>query len=66
VIVGEGTGFEQVLVGTPADSVAGSETRWVRVVAPTGDGRFTLHAIERSVDGMPLPDAAPLHFRKIR
>jgi uncharacterized protein (TIGR02246 family) len=66
VIVGEGTGFEQLLVGTPADAVAGSETRWVRVVAPTGDGRFTLHAIERSVDGVPLPDAAPLPFRKIR
>ena len=66
VIVGEGTGFEQLLVGTPADSVAGSEARWVRVVAPTGDGRFTLHAIERSIDGVLMPDAAPLHFRKIR
>lgn len=66
VIVAAGTGFEQLLVGTPADSAAGSEARWVRVVAPTGDGRFTLHAIERSIDGVPLPDADPLHFRKIR
>ena len=66
VIVGEGTGFEQLLVGTPADSVPGGEARWVRVVAPTGDGRFTLHAIERSIDGVPMPDAVPLHFRKIR
>lgn len=66
VIVSEGLGFEQLLVGTPADAVAGSRARWVRLAAPTGDGRFTLHAIERSVDGTPLPDGPPLHFRRIR
>ena len=66
VLVGDGTTLEQILVGTPADTVDGREARWVRVIAPAGDGRFTLHAIERSIDGVPLPDGDPLHFRKIR
>jgi uncharacterized protein (TIGR02246 family) len=66
VLGGDGRTFEQVLVGTPADSAGGDVARWVRVIAPTGDGRFTLHAIERSIDGVPLPDGVPLHFRKIR
>ncbi len=66
VLGGDGRTFEQVLVGTPADSAGGDVARWVRVIAPSGDGRFTLHAIERSIDGVPLPDGVPLHFRKIR
>jgi uncharacterized protein (TIGR02246 family) len=66
ILAGDGTTLEQLLVGTPADTVDGREARWVRVIAPTGDGRFTLHAIERSIDGVPLPDGQPLHFRKIR
>jgi hypothetical protein len=66
ILAGDGTTLEQLLVGTPADTVDGREARWVRVIAPTGDGRFTLHAIERSIDGVPLPDGPPLHFRKIR
>jgi uncharacterized protein (TIGR02246 family) len=66
ILGGDGTTLEQLLVGTPADTVNGREARWVRVIAPTGDGRFTLHAIERSIDGVPLPDGQPLHFRKIR
>ena len=66
VIIGDGTGVEQVLVGSPADGVDGNVARWVRLIAPTGDGRFTLHAIERSIDGVPLPDGPALHFRKIR
>jgi uncharacterized protein (TIGR02246 family) len=66
VLVGDGKTFEQLLVGTPAESAGGDVARWVRVIAPTGDGRFTLHAIERSIDGVPLPDGPPLHFRKIR
>jgi uncharacterized protein (TIGR02246 family) len=66
ILAGDGTTLEQLLVGTPADTVDGREARWVRTIAPTGDGRFTLHAIERSIDGVPLPDGPPLHFRKIR
>ena len=66
ILAGDGTTLEQLLVGTPADTVDGREARWVRTITPTGDGRFTLHAIERSIDGVPLPDGAPLHFRKIR
>ena len=66
LLVGDGKTYEQLLVGTPAESAGGDVARWVRVIAPTGDGRFTLHAIERSIDGLPLPDGPPLHFRKIR
>jgi uncharacterized protein (TIGR02246 family) len=66
ILAGDGTTLEQLLVGTPADTVDGREARWVRTITPTGDGRFTLHAIERSIDGVPLPDGQPLHFRKIR
>lgn len=66
ILGGDGTTLEQLLVGTPADAVNGREARWVRTITQTGDGRFTLHAIERSIDGVPLPDGQPLHFRKIR
>ena len=62
----DGTTLNETLVGKPAASVAGRVARWERLLAPTGDGRFTLHAIERSIDGVPLPDGRPLHFRKIR
>lgn len=65
VLETEGTTLNQAMVGTPSAAVGGSVARWERVIAPAGDGRFTLHAIDRSVDGLPLPDGAPLHFRKI-
>jgi hypothetical protein len=38
----------------------------VRAIAPTGDGRFTQQSIERTIDGRPIPDGEPLHFKKIR
>lgn len=66
VVEFDGTSFHQVLAGTPAETAPGREARWVQVIAPTGDSAFTLHAIERSVDGMPQPDAPPMHFRRIR
>ncbi len=66
VFQSDGTTLNQALIGTPADSVDGRVASWVRVIAPAGDGRFTLHAIERTIDGVPLPDGEPLHFRKIR
>lgn len=62
----DGTSFEKVMSGTPSDAVRGRVANWVQVISPTGEGRATTHMIERSIDGVPLPDAAPLHFRKIR
>jgi hypothetical protein len=36
------------------------------VIAPAGDGRMTIHAVDRSIDGIALPDGEPRHFRRIR
>jgi len=66
VVEPDGASYHQTLVGVPAETAEGSVARWVQVIAPSGEGRFTLHAIERSVDGVPLPDGQPLHFRKVR
>lgn len=66
VVEADGASYHQSLVGTPAETALGSRVRWVQVIAPSGDGRFTMHAIERSVDGVPVPDGPPLHFRKVR
>ncbi len=65
-IESDGTTFFKTMVGTPADRVPGMVARWTQVISPTGDGRCTLHSIERSIDNQPLPDGEPLHFRKIR
>jgi uncharacterized protein (TIGR02246 family) len=62
----DGTSFEKVMSGTPADAVRGRVANWVQVIAPTGAGQATTHLIERSIDGVGLPDAAPLNFKKIR
>lgn len=66
VVESDGTSYHQTLVGTPAETAAGDLARWVQVISPAGEGRFTLHAIERSIDGVPLPDGEPIHFRKVR
>jgi uncharacterized protein (TIGR02246 family) len=66
VVESDGTSYHQSLVGTPAESAKGGVARWVQVISPTGEGRFTVHAIERSVDGVPLPDGQPMDFRKVR
>jgi len=66
VVEPDGASFHQTFVGIPAETAAGSLSRWVQVISPSGDGRFTMHAIERSVDGVPLPDGQPIHFRKVR
>lgn len=62
VFSADGTAFNRTLVGTPADGVG--RTQWTQVIVPGGEGRFTLQSIERSIDGQPLPDNPPLHFRK--
>jgi uncharacterized protein (TIGR02246 family) len=66
VVVSDGTTLHLEMVGTPSDRVPGRVSRWTQVISPTGAGRCTMHAIERSVDGVPLPDGEPLHFRKDR
>jgi uncharacterized protein (TIGR02246 family) len=66
VIEFDGTSFEKRMVGTPSDRVPGRVARWTQIIAPTGPGRCTMHSIERSVDGVALPDGEPVHFRKVR
>jgi uncharacterized protein (TIGR02246 family) len=66
VVESDGTTLHLEMVGTPADRVPGRVSRWTQVISPAGTDRYTMHSIERSVDGVPLPDGEPLHFRKIR
>ena len=62
----DGTTFNRRFVGTTADGAAGNVARWVQVIVPTGNGSCTMQSIERSLDGRPLPDKAPLHFKRQR
>jgi len=66
VIESDGATLHKTMVGTPSDRVPGRVARWTQVISPAGDGRCTMHSIERSVDGVAMPDGEPLHFRKIR
>ncbi len=60
----DGTSFNRRFVGTTADGAAGDVARWVQVIVPTGDSACTMQSIERTLDGKPLPDKAPLHFKR--
>lgn len=60
----DSTSFNRRFVGTTADNAAGDVARWVQVIVPTGDSTCTMQSIERSLDGRPLPDKAPLHFKR--
>lgn len=62
----DGAAFDKVMTGTPSDAVRGRVASWVQVISPTGEGRCTTHMIERSIDGVNLPDAMPLNFKKVR
>lgn len=62
VVQSDGTTLHMTFVGTPAEGAAGRTTAWVQVLAPAGDRGFTLHAIERSIDGTPVADGTPLHY----
>ena len=62
VFSADGTAFNRTLVGTPADGAG--RTQWTQVIVPGGEGRFTLQSIDRSLDGQPLPDNPPLHFKR--
>jgi ketosteroid isomerase-like protein len=66
VVDSDGATLHQTFVGTPADGVAGRTAAWVQVIAPSGADAFTLHAIERSIDGVAVPDGAALHFRRAK
>ena len=61
----DGATINRSMVGTPSDAVSGRVSRWVQVIVPGGDDRCTMHAIERSIDGVPLPDGEPVHLRKV-
>jgi hypothetical protein len=65
VIESDGTTLHKTMTGTPSEGARGAVARWVQVIAPTGEGRCTVHAIERSIDGVTVPDDEPLHFRKV-
>jgi uncharacterized protein (TIGR02246 family) len=62
----DGTSFEKRMTGTPSDAVRGRVAEWVNVISPTGEGRCTMHMIERTIDGVALPDGQPLNFKKVR
>lgn len=64
VFSSDGTTFNRTFAGTPADGAG--RTAWTQVIVPGGEGRFTLQSIDRSLDGQPLPDNPPLHFKKLR
>lgn len=66
VVESDGTTLHKEMVGSPSDRVPGRTARWTQLVSPAGDGRCTMHSIERSLDGVALPDGEPLHFRKVR
>lgn len=61
----DGTAFNRTLEGTPADPSLGASVRWVQVIAPAGADGLLVHAIDRTVDGRPVPDREPLHFRRV-
>ena len=64
LIESDGITLNRTLVGTPSPTSGGRRSSWVQLIMPGGADAFTLHSIERSIDGRRLPDADPLHFRR--
>ena len=64
VLMTDGTSFNRVVEGIPAAGSGASESRWVQVIAPLGDGRLAMQSIERSVDGEPIPDTDVIILEK--
>lgn len=60
----DGTAFNRRFVGTTADGAVGDVASWVQVIVPTGKSSCTMQSIERTLDGRPLPDQAPMHFKR--
>jgi len=65
LIESDGITLNRTLVGTPSPASGGRRASWVQLIMPGGDNAFTLHSIERTVDSRRLPDAEPLHFRRV-
>ncbi len=64
LIESDGITLNRTLVGTPSPASGGRRSSWVQLIIPGGADAFTLHSIERSIDGRRLLDANPLHFRR--
>jgi len=64
VFSADGASFNRSFTGIPAGGTGSGSTAWTQVLVPGGEGRFTLHSIERSIDGRHLPDKPPLHFKR--
>lgn len=64
VVQYDGTTIHVTFIGTPAEGAGGRTAAWVQVIAPAGDRGFTMHAIERSIDGVPVADGAAWHFTR--
>lgn len=60
----DGTVFNRVYQGTAAPGSAGTRTSWVQMVVPTDRDTLVMQAIERSLDGRPVPDGRPWHLKR--
>ena len=66
LLTSDGTSFNRSLVGTPGGGTSGRRAAWVQVLAPLGRDMLLFQSIERTIDGLPMPDTAPVHLRRIR
>lgn|GEM_PF-381963 len=60
----DGVAFNRSFTGSTADGASAKVSRWVQVLVPTGEESMTLQSIDRTLDGRPLPDGQPIHFKK--
>jgi len=58
--------IQETLLGVPAAAAGGREARWTRRFVPNGPDGFTLHAVDRSIDGIAVPDDRPLRYTRVR
>lgn len=65
IVRSDGTTLHVTFVGVPAEDASAAATGWVQVIAPQGADGLALHAIERSIDGVPVADGAPVHYRRV-
>jgi len=57
--------IEETLVGI-SSAGGGRAARWTRRFLPAGPDAFTLHATDRSIDGIAVPDGRPLRYTRLR
>ena len=60
----DGTVFNRVYQGITAPGGAGSRSAWVQLVVPTDRDTLVLQAVERTLDGRPMPDGRPWHLKR--